>query len=347
MSTLNPIVQEDCLTILKLIDLRPFRKKHILITGANGFIGQYLTTLFFLANQEQKLGCKLTCVTLHGPNRFLKKVLKKSETTFKKIDLSKPFTLQGRFDYIFHAAGYGQPAKFIANPLAAIAVNVDATRQLLELAKRSKGVFVFFSSAEVYGELPPNAGSISEEYMGSCSTTNARSVYGESKRLGETLVALFEREHGVRAKILRLSHTYGPGISVHDTRVLGDFMRSAFFDKKITLLSSGHEKKTYGYIADVLAMSIYTTLHYKELVYNVGGIDSVSIRKLAELVAEEIGATVVVPRHIGKRQVVHHPGFVKLELTKVLRGMPGFSFTSLREGLRRTIDWNKAEYHIS
>lgn len=341
---INAIVKTDCLNIINSIDLAPFKNKKILITGANGLLGQYLANLFFVANQEKKLNCSLTCVTLHRANRFLQRILG-GKIKFKKINLAKPFKLSEKFDYIFHAAGYGQPAKFTKNQLATIKINVDATERLLQIAKRSQGTFVFFSSAEIYGELPKGARAVPEEYNGSCSTTNMRSVYGESKRLGETICALFRRQYRVKAKIVRLSHHYGPGISIHDTRVLADFMRNAFFKKEIRLLSEGKEIKTFGYVADAVKMILHVAGRGQELVYNVGGIYPISIKKLAEMVGKKIGAKVVSPKKL-KKHAIHHAGFVKLDLSRILSEMKNFSFTPLKTGLAKTIQWNKDEFGL-
>ncbi len=346
MKNVNAIVKADCLDILNSIDLAPFKNKKILVTGANGLLGQYLANLFFVANREKNLNCSLTCVTLHEPNIFLKRILG-GKIKFKKLNLAKPFKLPEKFDYIFHAAGYGQPAKFAKNQLATIKINVDATEKLLEIAKRSQGTLVFFSSAEIYGELPKETRAVSEEYNGSCSTTNTRSVYGESKRLGETLCAMFSREYGVKAKIVRLSHHYGPGISIHDTRVLADFMRNAFFKKEIHLLSEGKEIKTFGYVADAVKMILHVAARGQELVYNVGGIHPISIKGLAEMVGKEIGAKVFPPKKSTAPHAIHHAGFVKLDLSRILSEMKHFSFTPLKTGLKKTIAWNKEEFSLN
>lgn len=346
MKTINAIVKADCLDILKSASLAPFKNKKILITGANGLLGQYIANLFFVANQEKNLNCNITCVTLHDSNKFLKRILG-GKIKYKKINLTKPFKLSEKFDFIFHAAGYGQPAKFTKNQLDTIKINISATEKLLEIAKHSNGTFVFFSSAEIYGELPKETKNISEEFTGSCSTTNIRAAYGESKRLGETLCAMYRREYGVNAKIVRLSHHYGPGISIHDTRVLADFMRNAFFKKEIHLLSEGKEIKTFGYVADAVKMILHIAGRGQELVYNVGGIYPISIKGLAEMVGKEIGAKVFTPKKLKKQHAVHHAGFVKLDLSRILSEMKNFSFTPLKTGLAKTIEWNRNEFNLN
>src|SRR5581483_5720457 len=199
------IIEQDCSGILKNFSAFSLRNKRVLVTGASGFLGQYIVGALRAANQKYKLNCKITCVGLRGPSEVLEEFLDKN-ISFKKIDLSKPFRIDGKFDYIFHAAGYGQPSKFVSDPFSTVAVNIDATRTLLEIAERSRGTFIFFSSAEVYGEMPQGIDSFKETYPGIPDVFGPRGVYQQSKRLGESLCLAFERLHKTRIRIVRISH---------------------------------------------------------------------------------------------------------------------------------------------
>ncbi|MFH1246174.1 MAG: NAD-dependent epimerase/dehydratase family protein [Candidatus Liptonbacteria bacterium] len=339
------IVKEDCERILKLVDFTPLRGKSVLITGANGFIGSYLFSILHYANEKLNLKCKVKGVSLTGAGRRLSRFMPNKYLSFARDDLSKPFKISGKYDLIFHAACYGQPARFIEEPLQTISLNVDTTRTLLEIARKSKGTFVFFSSAEIYGEIPKVAGGIDESFTGSISTLNPRAVYGESKRLGETLCAAYANFYKVNARVARISHLYGPGISIHDTRVLGDFLRKALLFGNIELLDSGDAVKTWGYIGDAATMLFHVALHGKEMVYHVGGKDIVSIRALAEKVAEETGAKVILPDHARSRRLAGaDPRFVGLNTERVRKEMRGFNFTPFEQGIKRMIEWNKEEF---
>ncbi len=155
---------------LDAVDLRNLKNKRVLVTGASGFLGQHIVAAIHEANQKYKLGCRVVGVSRSGPSEFLKLLPPDKNITFKKINLVRPFHIAGTFDYIFHAAGYGQPAKFAADPFSTIGINTEATRELLAIAKRSKGTFVFFSSVEVYGDM---------------SSHGPRAIYQNAKRLGE------------------------------------------------------------------------------------------------------------------------------------------------------------------
>lgn len=344
---MNKIIKDDCLDILKEIDLKPFKNSSILLTGSNGLLGQYLVHLIYLANKIHRLNCKLYCLSLHQPNRNIKPLLSDKKIVPIQVDLSKPFLIEYKVDYIFHAACYAQPSKFIRDPLSTIRLNVDATQRLLELAKKNKARFLFFSSAEVYGEIPKELILVPETYYGNCSTTSLRAIYGESKRLGETICSIFRRDYDVKAYIARLSHVYGPGISIKDERVLGDFIRKALVEKKIKMLDQGKAIKTFGYIADIIKMLLLIISQGKEMIYNVGGIDSLSIRELAEEVGKYCQVPVIVPKkksklkHIGK-----DPTFVKLDLSKIRKEFNFSSFTPFPIGIAKTIQWNREEFKL-
>lgn len=341
---MNSIIKEDCNTIFSIVNLAPFKNRAILLTGGTGFIGHYLVNLIDLANKTKNLNCSLTVASLHGAPKNLKFVNGK-KIKFIKKDLSKPFKISGYFDYIIHAAGYGQPARFIERPLETIHINTCATEILLELARSCKAKFLFISSADTYGDIPKNIKSVPETFGGNLSTLGPRAVYGESKRLGETLCWVYKEKYGVDAKIVRASHLYGPGISIYDKRVLGDFLRGALKEKVIKLKDEGKAIKTFGYISDAIAMILFAALKGKDIVYNVGGISSISIRGLAEMIAKKTHSRVIVPKKKNQgKHIGSDPKITKLDFSRIRKEMKGFAFTPIQTGLRRTIAWNLSEF---
>lgn len=337
---MNNIIESDCRDILRRVDVRKMRGKKILITGASGFLGQYLAATLAHANREQNLGATVHCIGLHTPPALLASIVRSDKKmSYRRVDLSKPFTLRG-YDYIFHAAGYGQPAKFIADPLSLVKINIDATAQLL--TDSPKATFVFFSSAEVYGDIPPKLVPVSEDFNGNCALHSPRSVYAEAKRLGEALCAAYASNRGAEVKIVRISHVYGPGLSPSDKRVMSEFIRRALMEKKIEILDDGKAVRTFGYIADTVSMILHIALHGKETVYNVGGKDTISIRKLAEKIGKYCGLPVRIPSTTSRLAYIRKgPAIVQLNLRKVRGEMKDLRFTHFSEGLARTIEWSR------
>lgn len=340
---MDKIIKDDCKKILHQINTKKIKGKKILITGANGFLGQYIAATLSLANQEMNLGCTIDVVDLKTPKQIISSLLKKHKNIYyHQIDLTKPFNLEG-YDYIFHSAGYGQPAKFVPDYCGTIKINVDATQSLLDTSPRA--TFVFFSSAEIYGNTPPQLIPIKENFNGNCPLHLPRSVYAESKRLGESLCAAYKRDKGMNIKIIRLSAVYGPGLPLDDERVMSEFIKKALVEKNIKLLDNGKSIKTYGYIADSVAMIIFIALYGKDFVYNVGGKDSVSILELAKKIALKCNADYKIPSNVSKLIYVgKDPKIVKLDLGKIKKEMKKLKFTLFSKGLENTIEWQKNLY---
>ena len=114
---MNDIIERDCRDILSRVSFKNLKGKKILITGANGFLGQYIAAALSCANRELGLRCRIHAVGLHAPRAVLASVLRADKKmSYARVDLLKPFKLAG-YDLIFHAAGYGQPTKFVSDPV--------------------------------------------------------------------------------------------------------------------------------------------------------------------------------------------------------------------------------------
>lgn len=337
------IVEKDVTAIIGQVDCHPLKGKKILLTGSNGLFGRYIASVVSALNKKNNYKTTLYCLSLHGPNDDIGQLATHDKLIIPRaIDLSKTFEFSHKVDYILHAACYAQPQKFIENKFETIELNVNTTRLLLEIAKKNKAKFLFFSSAEVYGDIPKDLIPVPESYNGNIATSGIRSIYGESKRLGETICSMFRRDEGVDAFIARISHVYGPGISTTDKRVLGEFIRKAFEEKKITLMDQGRAIKTWGYISDIVSMLLNVVIHGSELIYNVGGVDSVSIKDMALEVGRQTGAVVVIPTlNANKQHIATDPQVVKLDLSKYSQEFGRPKFVSFTEGIQRTLAWNR------
>lgn len=326
------IIERDCLEVLQSSDqLNALDGKTFLITGSNGLIGNYLVTLLDVANKRFNTNIKAYCVSKHSPK------WSNDSFTFITQDLSLPFHFEHRVDYIIHAACYARPRTFLSNELETVALNVNATQTLLEVAKQYGAKFLFLSSSEICGNPPPTEIPTKETYPGNSLTSSTRAAYVESKRLGETLCFIYNRNFGVEAKVARLGHIFGPGITIHDERVMGNFMKSAIVDKHIKLIDEGKSLRSYCYITDALNMLLKIMLNGKDVLYNVGGMETVSVYQMAQLIAQLCGATYEAGSGKGIKDA---PDIVKLDVSKVCNEFKIDKFVPFKDGLKRTIDWN-------
>ena len=240
----------------------------------------------------------------------------------------------GMYDYIIHAAGYGQPIKFVEDEIATIEVNTRTTRELFNYLKPN-GKYLFISTSEVYsGAKTPYV----ESDIGTTNPQHARACYIEGKRCGEAICSAYKRK-GYDVKIARLALAYGQGTKPYDTRVLNQFIEQALTTGKIVMKDSGEAIRTYCYIDDVVGMLLDILFKGTQPVYNVGGFSTTTIKDLAFQIALQVGATV----EFGEEGLKGAPEDVILDMNLTLAEFPR-DFTSFEEGLKRTIEYQKTLY---
>lgn len=340
---MDKLIEQDCLEYIKKIDITPLYNKTVLIIGANGLIGTYLVYMLHIANMVEAAGIKIIAVSKSSPCKSLQAIFD-SNYEFRAIDLNKvdDYELQQKVDYIIHGATYAQPGKFLRNYLDTIHLNTDVTEKFLQKAKEDGARLLFLSSSEIYGDPDEKNIPTQEDFPGLCSTVSIRSIYSESKRMGETLCFAYKNFEGVDAKVARVAMTYGPGVKLNDERVLGQFLKQALNEKKIVMLDDGSKVRTFCYVADCVLMLINILLYGTDFVYNVGNKDSISIRKLAEEICSLTGSTlaVEVTQLLPEQNIKVSPERVELDIKKICTEFKLDTFKPFKEGLANTIEWN-------
>jgi dTDP-glucose 4,6-dehydratase/UDP-glucuronate decarboxylase len=338
---MHPIVKADIERVLLNVDLTPLSSNNILILGSNGLIGTYLTNVLHLATEQHLIkDINVFCISKSAPNEMLNEAKKNKNFHFIAGDLTLMKNFPEDCNYIIHGATYAQPKKFILNKLSTIKLNTEVTDRVLQFYSNKRQInFLFLSSSEIYGTTNPQYIPTPETYYGNCATTGPRAVYSESKRLGETICDVY-RDGGNNIKIARISSAYGPGLSIHDKRVIGEFLHQALCKRSITLADPGHSIRTYCYVADCVTMLFKILLYGKSFIYNVGGMERLSICELAEMIGKITHSTLILPQRSGNQMIENTPDIVQLDISKYKQEFGDFNFTSLNDGLQRTIDWN-------
>lgn len=316
--------------------LADFSGKDVLVTGASGVIGYYLQS--FLTNLPEAR--KPQSITLVSKSGVFPSSLHRS-VKIAQIDLTLESQIKtlGSYDSVFHAAGYGQPGKFLVDPTKTIGLNTWTTELLLNRTTPG-GDFIFFSSSEVYSGNPKEI--YTESDIGATNTNHPRAAYIEGKRTGETLTHLGTNK-GLRTKSLRIALVYGPGAKRDDERVLYSFIRQALSNKRIELKDSGSAMRTYGYVLNAIDQIIAITTAGASGIYNVGGKSRVSILELAEIIASETNSELIVPSDV-KSYLQDAPPHVELDLGKTLK-LPGQKpLIDIYEGISRTVNWMKGQW---
>ena len=121
---------------------------------------------------------------------------------------------------------------------------------MLGLAKRTKARILQASTSEVYGD--PEVHPQPERYRGCVNPHGIRSCYDEGKRIAETLMFDYHRQHGVDIRVIRIFNTYGPRMNPNDGRVVSNFIVQALRGEDITIYGDGKQTRSFCYVDDLI-----------------------------------------------------------------------------------------------
>jgi len=343
VNPLVSIIEDDARKLMIAARLQNLANKSILLTGASGLLGTYFLASLRELARDVYAPLSVTAVVHSDLFPHLNTFLDFEGARIAQGDLTNLDFVNGlgKFDYVIHAAGYGQPGRFMEDPVKTIKLNTSTTLALFDcLAK--EGHFLFLSTSEVYSGLPNPP--YRETQIGSTNTTHVRSCYIEAKRCGEAICNAY-RTRGVKACSARLALAYGPGTKPADRRVINAFIERGATQGKISLQDMGTARRTYCYVSDAVEILWHILLRGNEPIYNVGGISRTTIAELALKVGDYMEVPVQFPKDV--QELGGAPEDVYLDMSLVQKEFNKTQYVPFEEGLARTIEWQKALYSLT
>ena len=257
----------------------------ILVTGGAGFIESYIVDR--LVESEEVI----VIDNLSSGNKdYVNENATLHVADLVKDDLSE--FMRG-VEEVWHIAANPDVRIGSENPKAIYENNVLATYRLLE-AMRKAGVarIVFTSTSTVYGEAPTPT---PENYP-----TMPISIYGASKVACEALISSYCHTFDMQAWIYRFANVIGKR-SNHG--VIYDFiMKLRRNPNELEILGDGEQNKSYIYISDCIDGMFYGLKADEAVnVFNIGSEDQVKVKRIAEIVCEEMGLNPVFKFTGGRR----------------------------------------------
>jgi UDP-glucose 4-epimerase len=276
-----------------------------LVTGGAGYIGAHVVRAF----AEQGIDTVVIDDLSSGRRGFVPE-----GTSFVQGTILDGRVLEqtlGHYDVtgVVHLAGFKYAGVSVTRPLHTYQQNVTGTATLLA-AMEARGVdrIVFSSSAAVYGT--PDVDLVTE-----ATPRNPESPYGESKLIGEWLLADQARATGLRHTSLRYFNVVGSGTSdIFDASPhnLFPLVFDALLEGRTPRINGGDYPtpdgtcvRDYIHVADLAAAHVVAARRLEagdavEAVYNLGSGDGVSVGEIMRAVAEVTG--VAFEPEIGPRR---------------------------------------------
>jgi len=306
----------------------------VLVSGGAGFIGSHLCARLLRENHE------VICVDnfLTGSERNIAALRGHPAFHVLRQDVTQPFAFDA--DAVFHLASPASPVGYWEHPFETIQVNSVGTMRLLEGTRACGARFLMASTSETYGD--PLVHPQVESYNGNVNPVGPRACYDESKRLGETITAEFYRQYGTDTRIVRIFNTYGPHNQIDDGRMIPNFITQALKGLPVTIHGTGQQTRSICYVDDLvdgLIRAMFTNGTTNE-VFNLGNPEEQSILEWAERIIALCNSSselVFEPRR------ADDPERRRPNIEKAQRMLGWTPCVDPDSGLKRTIDWFKAE----
>ena len=342
-----------------------FDGKTILITGAAGFIGAYLSKRVCEGNSNAKI-IGFDSVNDYYDTSLKEYRLKQLESLpnfeFVRGNLADKETVNAVFEkyhpeIVVNLAAQAGVRYSIENPDAYIESNLIGFYNILEACRHYPVEhLVYASSSSVYGGNKKVPFSVDDK------VDNPVSLYAATKKSNELLAHAYSKLYNIPSTGLRFFTVYGPA-GRPDMAYFG-FTNKLIKGEKIQIYNFGNCKRDFTYIDDIVEGVIRVMGKAPEKiqgedglplppykVYNIGNSNPENLMDFVQILSEELVRARVLPEDYDfeahKELVPMQPGDVPITYADTTALFEDFGFkpaTPLREGLRKFAEWYKEYY---
>ena len=264
-----------------------FDNKTVLVTGGAGFIGSNLA--FYFQNNFPE--CNVVVFDKFRSEETFSNGNLKSFGHFKNLIGFKGEVISGdincdlgllknyKFDYIFHQAAISDTT--VGDQALMIQTNVNAFKDLLDIAEQMGANMIYASSAATYGD--------SEIF--SIGHEQPNNVYGFSKLMMDNLAAKYIKKSDISIVGLRYFNVYGKRefFKNKTASMVLQFGQQLLSGSSAKLFEGSDKiRRDFIYIEDVIQANIKACTPQKSGVYNVGTGNARSFQDIVDVLKKEL-----------------------------------------------------------
>lgn len=317
-----------------------WRKKKVLVTGHEGFLGSNL------AKALVALGAKVVGLDIkkRGSNSILDSFdyqrIKGFCGSVADKKLVTHILKRERPEIVFHLAAEAIVAKALKNPEKTFESNIKGTWTMLEACRSSKNIkgIIVASSDKAYGfcdKLP---------YQ---ENTPLKGIfpYDASKSCTDLLAYSYFRTFKLPVCIVRCGNIYGPGDN-NFSRLVPDLLCTALKNKQFVIRSNGKYTRDYIYVLDVVdayirLAEVMSEKNISGEAFNLSNEKPISVLQLLTVVNKLFKGNLKKPKILNQAQFEIRDQYLNAKKAKKILGWdPQFS---LEEGLGLSLDWYRKQ----
>jgi nucleoside-diphosphate-sugar epimerase len=309
---------------------------HYVVTGGAGFIGSAIVRALLRDGARDVV---VLDNLLTGRESNLEEV--RARIDFQRADIrcyDQIADIVAGAKVVFHEAAIPSVPRSIDDPAPSHDVNIDGTFNVLRAAREGgAGRVVYAASSSAYGdtEVLPKVETM---------TPHPKSPYALQKLVGEYYCGVFAGVWGLETVALRYFNVYGPrqDPSSPYSGVLSLFMKAVLERKPPTIFGDGEQSRDFTYVEDVAELNLKAARAegVSGKIYNGGNGGRITLNQAWELVQRIEGVTVEAKYGPPRAGDVRDSQADTTAAVRDLGHNPRFSF---EEGMRRTLEWYRAD----
>lgn len=323
-----------------------FRGQSIFLTGGTGFFGKWILESLLWADRRLSLGLRVMVLTRDKARLLaeLPYLAGEKSISFLPGDVRNFCFPEDRFAYVIHMATTSAEATYRGEPpLEKFTTSVMGTQRVLEFTARcGASKLLLTSSGNAYGPIPCGLSAITENHVGAPDIENpVVSALGEGKRAAELLARIYADTHGFEAKICRCFTFMGPYLQTDIHYAAGNFIRDAAAGQPIRIRGDGTPIRSFLYPTDMIVWLMTMLLRAPSgRLYNLGSEEAISIRELAERIAQRSGSKVIIEGE-KTRLATSSPDSYVPSLDRIRNELGVIREVSLNAAIDRTLDFQR------
>lgn len=307
-----------------------------IVTGGAGFVGSHLVDLLVDNGWEVLVIDDLSS----GEMDHLADARQRVKIGIHVTDVGAPELgdVVARFgpEVIFHLAAQSKVRPSVEDPMRDARINVLGTLNVLQAAARAGTRKVVFASSggAIYGggaKLP----------VRETAAKRPESPYGISKKIVEDYFRWFKEFHRLDYTLIAPANIYGPrqdpGL---EGGVVAIFALAMLKGRRPTIFGDGSQTRDFVYVGDVCDAFLRAADAGSGSLLNVGSGVETSVLDLYGAMAKATGFE-AKPQFEAEK-----PGDVKrsvVDASKAASSIGWEAWTTLEDGLRRTVDWYRTQ----
>ncbi len=296
----------------------------ILVTGATGFLGNFL------------------CKRLSEDNHEIVRV------SSKNCDLTKENSLEQfddiAFDQIYHLAAWTQAGDFcLYHPAEQWIINQKINTNVLSWwqKKQPHAKIICMGTSCSYD---PNLELIEDNYLKG-EPIESLYTYAMTKRMLLNGLRAINKQFGLEYLYLIPSTLYGPNYH-NDGRqmhfifdLVRKIIRGKLYDEHVVLWGDGSQVRELVYVEDFINIMMKLVRTEKNRIFNIGSERGYSIKEFAEKICEIINYPIQkvlfdTTKYVGAKSKI-------LSVERLQKVLPGVEMKDLSEGLKDVVKWFK------